>query len=391
MSVTTVDLAGRLLTGTPQGRRVARWAVGAAIVVVLSPVILAAGVLSVFSDTKSAIEQQVATGLIGSGTSIPPVFVPIFNEAAQTLDVNPYLLASVADQESGFGTATDWTTVNTAGCVGFMQTCVGGRAGDSWDSTVTLTANPALTLPERDAYQLAPRPPQYPLETTKHPSYDDPFDADMTAAVELRSKVDGAPIPQLDQPAYQALCGYYGACADPAANYAATVLTRAKQWQAESALINAGGGPVPLVIPPGSQLQQLVAVANEIAAMRIPYCWGGGHATTPGPSPGTWCQSATGIVIDHDPEPGLDCSGAVRWLLTAVGVPDPGPIASGAFGGWLAPGPGQHVDVYYNQAHVFITVDGRVWQTSDANSRGGPAWTPPRSTVGFALAHPAGL
>ncbi len=126
----------------------------------------------------------------------------------------------------------------------------------------------------------------------------------MAAAVELRGKVDGAPIPQLDQTAYQALCGYYGACADPAANYAADVLARAKRWQAESALINAGGGAVPLVIPPGSQLQQLVAVANEIAAMRIPYCWGGGHATTPGPSPGSWCQSATGNQVVERPRAG---------------------------------------------------------------------------------------
>jgi hypothetical protein len=387
----TIELAGRLLTGTPHGRRLLRWAAGTAILVVLAPVILPAAVLSVFSDTKSAVEQQVAAGLIGSGTSISPVFVAIFNTAAQTFDVNPYLLASVADQESGFGTASGWMTVNSAGCVGFMQTCVGGRAGDSWDSTVTLTADPALSLPDRDAYRLASRPPAYPLESATHPSYDDPFDAVMAAAVELRGKVDGAPIPQLDQTAYQALCGYYGACTDPAANYAATVLARAKAWQAESALINAGGGPVPLVVPPGSQLEQLVAVANEIAAMRIPYCWGGGHATTPGPSPGSWCQSATGSDVFGDSETGLDCSGSVRWLLTSVGVPDPGPIASGDFGSWLQPGPGAHVDVYYNQAHVFITVDGRVWQTSDANYRGGPAWTAPRSTVGFTLAHPAGL
>ena len=388
---TAVELAGRLLTGSPHGRRLWWWAAGAAIAVVLSPVILAAGVLSIFSGTQQAVEQQIKTALIGSGTSIPPVFVPIFNEAAETFDVNPYLLASVADQESGFGTATGWTAVNSAGCVGFMQTCVGGRAGDSWDSTITLTADPSLTLPDRLAYQLAQRPQAYPLETNTHPSYDDPFDAVMAAAVELRGKVDGQPIPNLDQTAYQALCGYYGACADPAADYATTVLDRAKQWQADSALTNAGAGPVTLVIPPGPELQQLIAVADQITAMHIPYCWGGGHATTPGPSPGAWCQAADGSQITGDTEPGLDCSGAVRWLLTSVGVPDPGPIASGAFGSWLAPGPGQHVDVYYNQAHVFITIDGRVWQTSNANYRGGPGWTPPRSTVGFNLAHPPGL
>jgi hypothetical protein len=74
-----------------------------------------------------------------------------------------------------------------------------------------------------------------------------------------------------------------------------------------------------------------------------------------------------------------------------VGVPDPGPISSGEIGNWLAPGPGEQVSVYYNADHTFATINGRVWQTSDANYRGGPGWTAPRSTVGFAVAHPPGL
>jgi murein DD-endopeptidase MepM/ murein hydrolase activator NlpD len=173
---------------------------------------------------------------IGPGSPIPAAFVPIFNEAGQVWDVNPYLLASVAEQESGFGTGAGWMSPNSAGCVGFMQTCIGGQGGDSWDSTVTLTSNPRLTLPERFAYRYGQRPSSYPDETVTHPSYNDPFDAVMAGAVELRGKVGGRPIPSLDQAAYQAACGYYGACANAVANYAQTVIDRARAWEAQSAL-----------------------------------------------------------------------------------------------------------------------------------------------------------
>ena len=64
----------------------------------------------------------------------------------------------------------------------------------------------------------------------------DSFDNVMAAAVHLRGKVGGRPIPQLDDVAYRALCGYYGACADGiAGNYAADVLERARAWQREAA------------------------------------------------------------------------------------------------------------------------------------------------------------
>jgi hypothetical protein len=264
----TVAIAARLLAGPPRGQRAARWAAGIAIAIVLAPVILTIAVLCVVSNLLGAATQSALQP--GAGSPIPPAFVEVFNDASQTLDVNPYLLASVADQESGFGTAAGWTTVNDAGCVGFMQTCVGGRAGDSWDSTVTLTTQPAVTIAERFAYRLAPRPAGYPLQTTGHPSYDDPFDAVMAAAVELRGKVDGAPIPALNDTAYQALCGYYGACADPTVNYASDVLARARAWQAEDALINAGGGPVALSVPTGPEFAPPLPVPHrEPGARRL--------------------------------------------------------------------------------------------------------------------------
>jgi hypothetical protein len=210
-----------------------RWAAGGLAMLVALVILLPLIIVSVIfpaSGGGSPVER------IGSGSAIPAGFLPVFNLAGATLDVNPYLLASVADQESTFGSGQSWLTPNSAGCVGFMQTCVGGAGGDSWDSTVALTAHPRLTLPERFAYRLAARPSGYPLETSSHPSYNDPYDAVMAAAVELRGKVGGRPIPLLDNTAYQAACGYYGQCSYGGVSYAPTVINRAKLWESQSAL-----------------------------------------------------------------------------------------------------------------------------------------------------------
>lgn len=327
---------------------------------------------------------------IGAGSPIPAGLVPIFNAAGQDLDVNPYLLASVADQESTFGTGGSWTQVNSAGCVGFMQICIGGAGGDTWDETVHLISGPQQSVVVKDAYRLGQRPASYPLQTSGHPSYNDPFDAVMAAAVVLRDKVGGRPIPSLDATAYQAACGYYGACADSVANYAQTVISRARVWEGESALTSAP--PELLDVPAGSAVQKLVALATQIGAMRLPYCWGGGHGANPGPSPGQYCHSTTNAHIFGDPEPGLDCSGAVRWLLVSAGLPDPGPISSGEMGSWLKPGAGRWVTVYYNADHTYMTIAGRPWGTSDSNYRGGAGWIQhPEPTGGYAVAHPSGL
>src|SRR5437588_12145969 len=108
-------------------------------------------------------QSQAAGTQIGPGSPIPTGFIPVFNEAARVWDVNPYLLASVADQESTFGTGSGWSTPNQAGCVGFMQTCIGGAGGNSWISTVTLSPpGPVSSLIDHAAYQYGHRPANYP-------------------------------------------------------------------------------------------------------------------------------------------------------------------------------------------------------------------------------------
>ena len=352
----------------------------AAVFVLMLPVLVVAGIFPA-AESGGEVEQ------IGSGSPIPAGYVPVFNAAASAVDVNPYLLASVADQESSFSSEG----VNSSGCAGFMQIGIGGECGDTWDSTVTLTGSPLITIVVHSAWTLGVRPTSYTGQTATHPDYNDPFDATMAAAVWLRHKVGGRPIPLLDNTAYEAACGYYGACANAVANYAQTVINRARLWESESALSPAALESSTLSATPGTRLADLIEVANEIAAMRIPYCYGGGHAAIPGPSSGLYCHTVTNSFEFHDPEPGLDCSGAVRWLLVSAGYNDPGGIDSGEMGGWLAPGPGRYVNVYYNPEHVFLTVDGHAWGTSDSNYRGGPGWIAAYSTAGYAVAHPQGL
>jgi peptidase M23-like protein len=161
-------------------------------------------------------------GQIGTSPDIPRGLIPVFNETARVYQVNAFLLASIAYQESSFGAGTAWRRVNYAGCVGLMQMCVGGAGGDSWS-------------PLKWSYRKARRPSRYLYMTARHPDILDSFDNVMAAAVHLRGKVGGRKLPRLDGTAYRALCGYYGACSDGVAgNYAQDVLDRARKWQRQS-------------------------------------------------------------------------------------------------------------------------------------------------------------
>lgn len=196
----------------------------------------------------------------GVPTSVP--FAEDFLEAQQVFDVNAYLLASVAYQESRFSLSDG---LNGSGCAGLMQLGMNGACGDSWDSVVPLGYSVVLfgngkrshqfAVRVRDAYHYGTRPPDQgpapygpsgPPSAIHHlnaaiPVSNDPYTAIMAAAVFLRGKVGGQAIPSLDGTAVAALCGYYGACADAKANYAQTVLARAQLWQSKR-LLGVGGG-----------------------------------------------------------------------------------------------------------------------------------------------------
>ena len=124
-----------------------------------------------------------------------------------------------------------------------------------------------------------------------------------------------------------------------------------------------------------SEMPQPVLSAVE-AANRLqgkPYIWGGGHR----------------YLFDR----GYDCSGSVSYVLHQAGLL-PGPRLSQDFRNYGAPGPGRFITIYARGGHVFMSVCGLRFDTSDIGSgRGdGPRWRPTaRNYQGYALRHPPGL
>lgn len=94
--------------------------------------------------------------------------------------------------------------------------------------------------------------------------------------------------------------------------------------------------------------------AEELAHAHIPYVWGGGHGGF------------------ESPTAGLDCSGAVSYVLHRMGVLK-SPLTSGSMGSVLAPGPGA-VTVFYNPTHTFMSFGGKFFGTSVNNSSKGLAF-----------------
>lgn len=223
----------------------------------LLPVIAVVVVIGAIAEVGRAAAQTTGANQIASTTGLPAAAVPyvgVFNQVGAVWGVNPFLLMAVAQQESSLGTDPTARTPNAAGCVGFMQTCLGPRycharvcGDDSWDNPHQLTGPLPPQAPSRvssrEAWRYSgPRPHVYPNRTSRHGDPNDPFDAAAGAAVELRSKVGGRPIPDLDDVAYRAACGYQGSCT--VNGYAAAVLANARAWQA-----TAGGTLTPLPAP----------------------------------------------------------------------------------------------------------------------------------------------
>jgi hypothetical protein len=142
--------------------------------------------------------------------------------------------------------------------------------------------------------------------------------------------------------------------------------------------------------PPSGRLARVLYYARWIESRHLHYCWGGGHAPRPGPSTGAYCWSAAGSQVFGAPEAGLDCSGAVRWLLVLAGYPDPGALVSNELGAHYPSGPGARFTIWANVDHVFVTIDGRDWGTSESNFAHGPGFAD-HSHAGFLPSHPAGL
>lgn len=126
-----------------------------------------------------------------------------------------------------------------------------------------------------------------------------------------------------------------------------------------------------------------VQAASELNKLHLPYVWGGGH-------------NSGRVNVGS----GVDCSGAVSFVLQKMGVKLPGGVVSGDMGQYLKPGPGA-VTVFYNSEHTFMKIGDKYFGTSESNPGGGAGFFP--TSVGksevasgnsagrYAVGHVAGL
>src|SRR3954471_24786753 len=105
--------------------------------------------------------------------------------------------------------------------------------------------------------------------------------------------------------------------------------------------------------PRGAPKQVVNAIAAANRIIRMPYRYGGGH--------GSFNDS------------GYDCSGSVSYALHGGGLLR-SPLDSGSFMTYGLPGPGEHITIYANSGHVYMTIDGRRYDTS-ARHETGSRWT----------------
>lgn len=133
-----------------------------------------------------------------------------------------------------------------------------------------------------------------------------------------------------------------------------------------------GGGPVPKRVL--TRFKAAKRAAGELEKAKLPYVWGGGHGDpTAQPTGG-----------------GLDCSGAVSYVLNKMGAMK-GSLVSGEMGQVLEPGPGA-VTVFYNAGHTFMKIGNRYFGTSRTNPSGGPGFVEsPGDLSQYNVGHVPGL
>jgi hypothetical protein len=144
-----------------------------------------------------------------------------------------------------------------------------------------------------------------------------------------------------------------------------------------------GGSPANTTGAPkniAGALAKGVAAASSIVGFE--YAWGGGHNP----------QFAPSAAGEHGRK-GYDCSGAVSFVLHAMGLLKE-PLVSGQLASWGEAGAGKFLTVYANPTHTFMKIGGAWFGTgSDKEAvRGGPAWgnhDPELSA--YSVRHPKGF
>jgi cell wall-associated NlpC family hydrolase len=134
---------------------------------------------------------------------------------------------------------------------------------------------------------------------------------------------------------------------------------------------NSVGGNGTIPIPPNvpEAVQRVIAGANAIAD--FPYVFGGGHAS----------------FVDN----AYDCSGSVSYALAAGGLLST-PQTSGELEKWGAPGPGRYITIEAAAGHVYMYVDGVMYNTAGRSGVYASRWqVKPVDNSGYVTRHWPGL
>lgn len=127
-----------------------------------------------------------------------------------------------------------------------------------------------------------------------------------------------------------------------------------------------GKGRAPHSAP--EAVHRAVAAANKINGK--PYKYGGGHAS--------------------NEDSGYDCSGSTSYVLCKAGLLQ-SPMSSAGFRSYGERGPGKWITIYSRSGHVFLTIGGVRFDTTNQQTEG-PGWRHVfRQPKGFEARHPNGF
>jgi cell wall-associated NlpC family hydrolase len=138
----------------------------------------------------------------------------------------------------------------------------------------------------------------------------------------------------------------------------------------DQATLTAGGLAVAPVDAP-TAVQQIIAAGNAIA--RLPYRYGGGHATYE--------------------DTAYDCSGSISYVFAAAHLLDH-TVTSGELENWGDAGPGKWITVFANAGHTFMYVAGLRFDTvalAETGSRWSARSADEPDLSSFSVRHPPGL
>jgi len=162
-----------------------------------------------------------------------------------------------------------------------------------------------------------------------------------------------------------------------------------------------GAGNIPLPLTPGTQTKILpsgLAAAGEDAPAQVKAMVAAGNRLF---DAGYLYGAAHGTSLNRL-EPAYDCSSAVSYVLHAGGVFGQYAEDSTELESYGEPGPGRYVSIYANSAHAFMyvaglrfdTVEDPAYDTGPNSGKPGPKWRVSASVPDWAswtVRHPPGL